>query len=103
MQGSSERDFTLRHDDERSEFSGNTPRHAALKAARRLDPINDRFTAEDEARDHACEIRLREKGSDKVHVYAAWAWEDQAPDTRPSWMGDTITKANVSKKGIEFE
>jgi len=92
------RNFVMREDgDEDSVFSGNMPRQAALKAARRLDPAG----SEDEAEDGAEEIRLREKGTDKVHIFEAWAWEEEAPDDKPDWMGEEITKGNVSKKGID--
>ena len=88
------RNFVMREDgDEDSVFSGNMPRQAALKAARRLDPADSEDDAE--------EIRLREKGTDKVHIFEAWAWEEEAPDDKPDWMGNEITKGNVSKKGIE--
>ncbi|MFT4890037.1 MAG: hypothetical protein ACI9YT_000949 [Halobacteriales archaeon] len=91
------RNFALRQDDgtETSVFSGNTPRQAALKAARRLDPA----PSEDDA--DRTELRLREKGTDKVHIYDGWAWEETAPSDKPDWMPDEITEANVSKKGIE--
>ena len=60
---SDKRNFALREDgDESSVFSGGTPRQAALKAARRLDPAD----SEDEA--DRQEIRLREKGTHKVHL-----------------------------------
>jgi len=92
------RNFALRTDDgtEPSVFSGNTPRQAALKAARRLDDVGD---SEDDADRH--DIELREKGTDKVHIYEAWAWEEDAPDDKPDWMPGDITKANVSKQGID--
>jgi len=92
------RNFVMRQDgEEDSVFSGNMPRQAALKAARRLDPAG----SESEAESNPTEIRLREKGTDKVHIFDAWAWEQEAPDDKPDWMGDRITKGNVSKKGIE--
>ncbi|MFC6989896.1 non-histone chromosomal MC1 family protein [Haloplanus sp. GCM10025708] len=93
------RNFVLRKEDgtESSVFSGSMPRQAALKAARRLDPAS----SEEEAKDDATEIRLREKGTDKVHIFDAWAWETEAPSDKPDWMGSEITKGNVSKKGIE--
>lgn len=91
------RNFALREngDEETSVFSGNTPRQAALKAARRLDaaPSEDEATTE--------EIRLREKGTDKVHIYEGWAWTEEAPDDSPDWLSGEITEANVSKEGIE--
>ncbi|MDH5018635.1 non-histone chromosomal MC1 family protein [Halobacterium rubrum] len=92
------RNFALRTDDgtEPSVFSGNTPRQAALKAARRLDDVGG---SEDDADRH--DIELREKGTDKVHIYEAWAWEEDAPDDKPDWMPGDITKANVSKQGID--
>jgi len=59
------RNFALRDDDgsEESVFSGNTPRQAALKAARRLEPA----PSEDEA--DRVDLQLREKGTDKIHIY----------------------------------
>ncbi|PSP57612.1 chromosomal protein MC1 [Halobacteriales archaeon QS_1_67_19] len=91
------RNFALRESNgqESSVFSGNTPRQAALKAARRLDPASSEESAD------RTEIRLREKGTDKVHIYEGWAWHEQAPDDKPDWMPDEITEANVSKQGIE--
>ena len=93
------RNFALRDADgeETSVFSGSTPRQAALKAARRLDPAGSEDDAPRE------EIRLREKGTEKVHIYEGWAWEENAPEDAPEWLEkqDSITKANVSKQGIE--
>jgi hypothetical protein len=91
------RNFALRDatGNETSVFSGRTPRQAALKAARRLDPAKSEQTAE-----HV-ELRLREKGTKKVHIYDGWAWTEEAPDDKPDWMPSSITEANVSKKGIE--
>ncbi len=93
------RNFALRqaNGEETSVFSGNTPRQAALKAARRLEPAAD----ESRAQQHTEELRLREKGTDKVHIYDGWAWEEEAPADKPDWMPDEITEANVSKKGID--
>jgi hypothetical protein len=91
------RNFALRDStgNETSVFSGRTPRQAALKAARRLDSSDGEENADRE------EIRLREKGTTKVHHYEGWAWVEEAPDDKPDWMPDDITKANVSKQGIE--
>jgi len=92
------RNFALRDDagNEESVFSGSTPRQAALKAARRLDNVGSSESSADRV-----EIRLREKGTDKVHIYDAWAWNENAPSDAPDWMPNQITEANVSKKGIE--
>jgi len=91
------RNFALRENggDETSVFSGRTPRQAALKAARRIEPA-----ASEDAADRT-ELRLREKGTKKVHIYEGWAWEETAPDDSPDWMPEEITEANVSKEGIK--
>ncbi|WP_172977293.1 non-histone chromosomal MC1 family protein [Halosegnis longus] len=91
------RNFALRESsgEESSVFSGRTPRQAALKAARRLTPASSEDAAD------RTELRLREKGTTKVHIYEGWAWEENAPDDKPDWMPDDITEANVSKQGIE--
>ena len=92
-----QRNFGLRESDgsESSVFSGNYPRQAAMKAARRLDPD----PSEADADRH--ELRLRERGTDKLHIYEAWAWEENAPEESPEWLSGTITEANVSKQGID--
>jgi hypothetical protein len=90
------RNFALREaNGEESVFSGNTPRQAALKAARRLEPDDSESAAE------RVSLELREKGTDKVHIYEGWAWEEEAPENKPDWMPEVITEANVSKEGIE--
>jgi hypothetical protein len=96
---SEKRNFALREEDgsESSVFSGGTPRQAALKAARRLDPAGSESSAQDATE----EIKLREKGTHKVHIYEGWAWEEEAPDDKPDWMPGEITKGNVEKQGVE--
>lgn len=91
------RNFALREQNgtELSVFSGKQPRQAALKAARRLPEGSSESTAERH------EIRLREKGTKKLHIYEGWAWEEDAPDDSPQWMNGQITEANVSKQGVE--
>ena len=91
------RNFALRDTSgsETSVFSGRTPRQAALKAARRLEAADGEANATREA------LHLREKGTQKVHIYAGWAWREDAPDDKPDWMPETITEANVSKQGID--
>jgi len=97
--GDDKRNFAQRdeNDNEDSVFSGRTPRQAALKAARRLAPADSESGAERH------DIRLREKGTKKVHHYKGWAWTEEAPDEedRPDWMPEEITEANVRKEGIE--
>lgn len=92
------RNFVLREDGaETSVFSGDMPRQAALKAARRLDPADSEAAGESDP----TVLRLREKGTDKIHVYEGWAWVDTAPDDTPGWMDGEITRGNVSKQGID--
>lgn len=91
------RNFALRDqtDDETSVFTGRTPRQAALKAARRLEP------ADTETEASRKDLRLREKGTHKLHIYEGWAWREDAPEDKPDWMPNTITEANVSKQGTD--
>ena len=90
------RNFVLRETDgETGNFTGRRPRQAALKAARRLEP------ADSEAEANREDLRLREKGTHKVHIYEGWAWREDAPEDKPDWMPSTVTEANVSKQGID--
>lgn len=94
------RNFALREQngEENSVFSGRAPRQAALKAARR---VAETYPDEDQARENCVEIRLRERGTDRVHVYEAWSWEEETDENAPDWLGDVVQEANVSKQGIE--
>ena len=66
-------------------FHNAQPRGAALKAA---------------SRGHTS-IRLRERGTKRVHVFNGWREETNAPANRPSWLPSRIWKANVKKVGVE--
>lgn len=96
--------FALRDSDgnETSVYSGQTPRQAALKAAR--DHIEVSGSEEEADRE---ELRLRERGSrtaeglHRVHVYKAWAWREPAPADAPDFLDDTVTNANVSKQSVD--
>ncbi len=74
-----------RNKDTDSVFTGKSPRQAALKAANR--GITD--------------IRLRERGTKKVHIYSGSRKQVAAPSNRPDWMPAKVWKPNVKKKGIE--
>lgn len=92
------RRFALRENgEETSVFKGNAPRQAALKAARRLDSAENK----EEAMSDTERIRLREHGTNKIHIYDTWTWEETAPDNSPAWIEDSVTKANVSKTRVE--
>ncbi|MEE2829132.1 MAG: non-histone chromosomal MC1 family protein [Myxococcota bacterium] len=62
-------------------FSSRQPRGAALKAANR---------------GHT-DIQLRERGTNKVHVFTGERLRVPAPKNAPSWVGDMVWKANVKK------
>lgn len=66
-------------------FSNAQPRGAALKAA---------------TRGHT-DIRLRERGTKRVHVFKGWRKEVEAPANRPEWMRAKIWKSGVKKQGVE--
>jgi hypothetical protein len=81
------RNFALR-DAEGNEigvFTGNSPRQAALKAA------NKGYT----------DIRLRERGTKKVHIFTGERVQVDKPANAPAWMTDKIWKPNVKKVGVE--
>jgi len=81
------RNFVLRKNGEDTNhvFTGKQPRQAALKAATRG------YT----------DIRLRERGTKKIHIYSGSVEETDAPRNSPDWLPDRVKKPNVKKKGIE--
>jgi hypothetical protein len=66
-------------------FASKQPRGAALKAA---------------TRGHT-DIRLRERGTNRVHVFTGEINMVDKPANGPAWLPDKIKKANVKKVGIE--
>ncbi len=84
---SDKRNFALR-DEEGKEvgiFSGRSPRQAALKAATR----------------GVTEIRLREKGTKKIHVFRGERVSVKKPKGSPAWLPKKIWRSNVKKLGVE--
>jgi len=81
------RNFALRDKDsnEIGVFAGKSPRQAALKAA------NRGYT----------DIKLREHGTKKVHVFTGERVQVDKPKGAPAWMPDKIWKPKVKKVGIE--
>ncbi len=81
------RNFALRDSsgNEIGVFSGKQPRQAALKAA------NRGFT----------DIRLRERGTKKVHIFEGERKQVPKPANAPAWMPANIWKPSVKKVGIE--
>lgn len=82
------RNFALRDKDgnEVGVFSGKQPRQAALKAA------NRGFT----------DIRLRERGTKKVHIFQGERIQMPKPANAPAWMPANIWKPKVKKLGVEM-
>ncbi len=72
-------------------FTGRQPRQAALKAAHRFGGSKDK----------PVEIRLRERGTKKIHIFKGWKEMINAPKNKPAWMPDKINKPFVKKVGIE--
>jgi len=66
-------------------FSSAQPRGAALKAATR----------------GVTNIRLRERGTKRVHVFEGERRQVSSPTQRPKWLPDTVWKSQVKKIGIE--
>ena len=66
-------------------FASRQPRGAALKAA---------------TRGHT-NIRLRERGTKRVHVFTGGVSMVDKPANGPAWLPAKIKKANVKKLGIE--
>jgi hypothetical protein len=81
------RNFALRdaEGNEAHVFAGTAPRQAALKAA------TMGFT----------DIRLREKGTKKVHVFRGERKQIPRPKKAPAWMPKKIWKPSVKKIRIE--
>ena len=86
------RNFVLRDNNgnEHGVFTGKQPRQAALKAANRGKGTKSKPET----------IRLRERGTKKVHVFKAWKETVKAPENRPSWMPEKIDKPFVKKEKI---
>jgi len=66
-------------------FTGKQPRAAALKAATRGNK----------------DIQLRERGTNKVHIFTGSVKIVDAPKNRPKWLPAKVKKASVKKKGIK--
>jgi len=88
------RNFVLRDKDgnEHGVFTGKQPRQAALKAANR----GEGTKAKPEI------IKLRERGTKKVHTFKAWRENVEAPKNKPGWMPAKIWKPFVKKEKIEI-
>ena len=66
-------------------FTGSSPRRAALKAATRG------FT----------DIRLRERSTDRLHIFKGGRKRVAAPEDRPEWLPSQIWRPVVKKVKLE--
>ena len=87
------RNFVLRDSkgNEHGVFTGKQPRQAALKVANRGKGTKSKPET----------IKLRERGTKKIHVFKGWRENVDAPENKPGWMPDKINKPFVKKVGIE--
>ncbi len=87
------RSFVLREKNGKEDgvFTGRQPRQAALKAANRSKGTKSK----------PVEIRLRERGTKKVHIFKGWKEIGPAPKNKPAWMPDKINKPYTKKVGVE--
>jgi hypothetical protein len=81
------RNFALRDEkgNEIGVFAGKSPRQAALKAANR----------------GYKDIKLRERGTKKVHVFTGERVKVKKPAGGPAWMPEKIWRPKVKKVGVE--
>jgi hypothetical protein len=88
------RNFVLRDEEgnEQGIFTGKQPRQAALKAANRGNGTKKKPEI----------IKLRERGTKKVHVFKGWKEIVKAPENKPAWMPENIWKPFVKKEKIEM-
>lgn len=78
--------FVLRQGEKDTEhvFTGAQPRRAALKAATRG------FT----------DIKLRERGTDRLHIFKGSRKKVSAPADRPEWLPSMVWKPVVKKNEL---
>ncbi len=88
------RNFVLREKNgkEAGVFTGHQPRQAALKAANRSKGTKSK----------PVELRLRERGTKKIHIYKGWTEVVSAPKNKPKWMPAKINKPNVKTVNVEL-
>jgi hypothetical protein len=66
-------------------FTGASPRRAALKAATR----------------GFSDIKLRERGTDRLHIFKGGRKRVAAPENRPDWLPSQIWRPAVKKAKLE--
>ncbi len=72
-------------------YKGKIPSQAAKKAIKEIcKNLNEPVT-----------LRIRERGTKKIHIFRGHVSLDQAPEKRPAWMPAMVKMAHVTKVGVE--
>lgn len=90
--------FEVYQEEGEYEIQAETARHAAIRYVRsKIASQNKEIRTEKQAKENTVQVRLTRKGYDRTYIYEAWFWHEDAPDTHPDWMGDTLTKVGLTK------
>src|SRR5659263_586710 len=86
------RNFVLREKNGKEEgvFTGHQPRQAALKAANRSKGTKSKQV----------ELRLRERGTKKVHIYKGWKKSFEAQKKKPKGMPEKTKRPNEKRLSV---
>lgn len=77
---------------ESGSYTGRTPRQAALKAIKEVAATDGKPST----------LGIRERGTNKVHVFIGHISMENAPENAPAWLKKGLIKvAHVAKVGIE--
>jgi hypothetical protein len=85
--------------DETNIYTGQSPSHALRKAARRHINTNGVEKPPVAKQQNSREIRLRERGTETVHIYTAWVWERPRKEEEPDWLNDMVVEVDLNKHG----
>ena len=96
----SDRKFTHRRNPKWATRNTSSCKRAAKIRTTSLRASNPECALKAASRGHT-DIRLRERGTKRVHVFNGWRQEVDKPANGPAWLPDRIVKSNVKKIGIE--
>lgn len=72
-------------------YKGRSPRQAALKVINRSDGTKEKPVV----------VKLRERGTKKVHIFKGYTQMIKTPEKRPAWMHASVKKPFAEKIGTE--
>ena len=105
MKQNKKRNFALRDIDgiEIANYVGKWPRQAALKATNDIDSMSADFGDKQEYGGTSgwTIIRLRERGTKRIHLFRGKSVKVPKPANAPSWLPEMINKAIVYKLRID--